>query len=232
MLNPSLSFHLWAALLGAGASALCASCLCPPCTEAPTGGGQATSGESATAASGDEVMIWDGETAGGKAQGWADCDDKPACKTKLGVASGEGVDGGAAVRFHGEGSKWIGMGWNWFGWWPKDAGIDISPYDTLRFSIRVVVTDPKHAPDPAGMTVGLRCSAGPKDSASVTLEKYLKNPGDGKWHEVEMPLAEFYKGKQGQAFDPKSAWELDLGTWAANPRTFDIYLDNIRVAKK
>ena len=78
---------------------------------------------------------------------------------KLGVASGDGVDGSQAVHFHGEGSKWIGMGWNWFGWWPKDAGTDISAYDTLQFSIRVVA-DAKNAPQPAGMTVALRCSAG------------------------------------------------------------------------
>lgn len=177
-------------------------------------------------------MIWDGDTVGGKAQGWSDCDDKPKCKTKLGPVAGEGVDGSMALHFHGEGPKWIGMGWNWFGWWPKDAGIDISPYDTLTFSMRVVSPDPKNAPTPASMTVALRCSAGEKNSASVSLEKYLKNPADGKWHEVSVPLAEFYKGKEGKLFDPKSAWELNFGTWASNSRTFDVYLDNIAVAKK
>jgi hypothetical protein len=177
-------------------------------------------------------MIWDGDTAGGKAQGWGDCDDKPACKTKLNVAAGEGVAGSAALHFHGEGKKWLGMGWNWHGWWPKNAGTDISPYDTFRFSIRVVVDDPKNVPEPAGMTVSMRCSAGEKNSASVSLDKFLKNPGDGKWHEVEIPLNQFYKGKEGKEFDPRSAWELNLGTWASASRKFDIYLDNIAVTKK
>jgi hypothetical protein len=212
-------------------------CLCPPCAEAPqaAGGGDAGGGAKsapATAATGDQLMVWDGDSVGGSAQGWADCDDKPGCKTKIGIASGEGVDGGAAVHLQGEGKKWIGMGWNWHGWWPKDAGTDISPYDTLRFDLRVVVADPKHAPEPSGMTVALRCSAGEKNSASVTLEKSLKNPGDGKWHAVEIPLAELYKGKEGQEFDPKSAWEMNLGTWAADSRSFDIYIDNISVTKK
>jgi len=94
------------------------------------------------------------------------------------------------------------------------------------------VPDPTHPPVAAAMTVGLRCSAGGKASASVTLENYLQNPEDGKWHDVELPLAELYKGQVGQAFDPKSVWEFNLGTWDPNPRAFDIYLDDIAVFKK
>jgi hypothetical protein len=56
--------------------------------------------------------------------------------------------------------------------------------------------------------------------------------GDAKWHEVEVPLAELYKGKEGQQFDPKTAWEFLLSTWASDTRTFDIYVDNIAVKKK
>jgi hypothetical protein len=82
------------------------------------------------------------------------------------------------------------------------------------------------------MNVGLRCGAGEKNSAGVTLERYLKNPGDGKWHDVEVPLSEFYKGKDGKAFDPHSAWEINLSSWQSDPRKFDIYVDNIRVEKK
>jgi hypothetical protein len=207
-------------------------CLCPPCAEAPgtatEGGGD---GPARVAAAGDSEVIWDGDTTGGSAQGWADCDAKPNCKATVGVADGEGVDGGKAVRFHGEGPKWIGMGWNWHGWWPKGAGTDISPYDTFTFSIRIVLDDPKQAPDPSGLSVALRCGKGEKNSANVTLEKYLKNPGDGKWHDVEIPLAQFYKGKEGQEFDPKSAWEINLSGWQSDPRKFDMYLDNIAVKK-
>lgn len=177
-------------------------------------------------------MIWDGDRTGGSAQGWADCDAKPGCKATVSVVDKEGVEGGKAVRFHGEGPKWIGMGWNWHGWWPKNAGTDLTPYDTFTFSIRVVVDDPKQAPDPSGLSVALRCSNGEKNSANVTLEKYLKNPGDGKWHDVEIPLQEFYRGKEGQEFDPKSAWEINLSGWQNDPRKFDIYLDNVGVAKK
>jgi len=177
-------------------------------------------------------LLWDGEDPKSTAKGWSDCEEKGSCTTKLEVASGEGVNGSAAVHFQGQGSRWIGMGWNWFGWWPKDAGSDISPYDTLTFSVRFVVPDPNNTPPPAALTVALRCSAGEKTSASVTLERYLQNPGDGKWHEIEIPLAEFYKGHEGEAFDPKSTWELNFGTWAPHQRSFDIYLDNITVLKK
>ncbi len=224
-------------------------CACPPCAaEAPTGapaqepsatedasGAAPASGAEAPASfapSGTKNLVWDGDGTGNTAKGWADCEDKGSCTTKVEVASREGVNGSAAVHFQGKGARWIGMGWNWFGWWPKDAGSDISPYDTLKFSLRVVVPDPNNAPPPAATTVALRCSAGEKTSASVTLERFLQNPGDGKWHDVEIPLAEFYKGNEGQAFDRKTAWELNLGTWAPHDRSFDIYVDDITVLKK
>lgn len=229
-------------------------CACPPCAEAPANapahapadvaqGKQPTAAEDSAnptnsaapasyAPSGTKNLLWDGDTTAGTAKGWADCEDKGSCTTKLEVASDKGVNGSAAVHFQGQGSRWIGMGWNWFGWWPKNAGSDISPYDTLKFSLRVVVSDPNNAPQPAAMTVALRCSAGEKTSASVTLERYVQNPGDGKWHDIEVPLAEFYKGDPGKSFDPKSTWELNLGTWAPHNRSFDIYLDNITVLKK
>lgn len=226
-------------------------CACPPCAEAPNGapgeaapdgagaGAAKTAGEAAAAdaekpasfaPSGTKNLLWDGDDPKSTAKGWADCEDKGSCTTKLEVQNGEGVNGSAAVHFQGQGARWIGMGWNWFGWWPKDAGSDISPYDTLTFSLRVVVPDPNNAPPPPMLTVALRCSAGEKTSSSVTLERYLQNPGDGKWHDIEIPLAEFYKGNTG--FDPKSTWELNFGTWAPHERSFDIYLDNITVLKK
>lgn len=224
-------------------------CACPPCAaEAPSGAApsepsdEAAAPDASTAAateapasfapSGTKNVVWDGEGAGSSAKGWADCEDKGSCTTKVEIASGEGVDGSTAVHFQGKGARWIGMGWNWFGWWPKDAGYDISPYDTLKFSLRVVLPDPNAAPPPATITVALRCSNGEKTSATVTLERFLENPGDGKWHEVEIPLAEFYKGNEGQAFDRKSVWELNLGTWSPHDRSFDIYVDNITILKK
>jgi hypothetical protein len=148
------------------------------------------------------------------------------------VDSEGGIDGSAAIHFHASGPKWIGMGWNWFGWWPENAGIDIRPYDVLRLSVRFEVEKPEFAPEPAAVTVGMVCSNGKKSSSSVSLERYLKNPADGKWHDVEIPLSEFYKGKEGKEFDPKTAWELTFGTWAGNTRTFDAYIDNISVHKK
>ena len=52
------------------------------------------------------------------------------------------------------------------------------------------------------------------------------------WHDVEIPLSEFYKGKEGKEFDPRSAWEMTFGAWSATPRNFDAYIDNITVYKK
>ncbi len=212
-------------------SFLVVGCICPPCPE-DAASAAAEDTPSAPVAAGDSRLIWDGDSAGSKADGWADCDTKPGCKATVAMDSSGGVDGSAGLHFHASGPKWIGMGWNWFGWWPENAGIDISGYDVLRFSLRFDVPKPADAPDPSAVTVALVCSNGKQGSASVALDRYLKNPGDGKWHEVEIPLSEFYKGKDGQKFDPKTAWELTFGTWAGSTRTFDAYIDNISVHKK
>jgi len=77
---------------------------------------------SAPAAVGSRLVIWNGDDTGGGAQGWASCDKTAECKTKLGPDSGSGVNGSTALKFHGEGPGWLGMGWNLFGWYPETAG--------------------------------------------------------------------------------------------------------------
>lgn len=205
-------------------------CICPPCncTVAAGGdGGGTTSSGSAVAATGDEYMLWDGEGAGESAKGWADCDKKPGCKGTVLPAPGKGKDDTTGLHFHGEGPGWIGFGWNFIGWWPEDGGIDISSYEKLSFDIKVVAESEEEAPDAGALNVALRCSKGKKDSESVTVKNYAPDIMDGEWHTVEIPLTEFAK----EEFDPATTWEIDISTWAQNPKKFDVYLDNIAVKK-
>jgi hypothetical protein len=209
-------------------------CVCPPCAAgaaaAPTaqGGGEAPAAANAPLAAGG--LIWNGDGAGEGAKGWADCDKKPDCKAKLEPTPGAGKDGSVGLKFEGEGAGFVGMGWNWFGWWPETGGTDVSGEKTLTFSIRIVAPSPDVAPDLNGTTLSLGCSKGKKNSASVPLGAYAKDALDGKWHQVTIPLADLQKG-EGKELDLKTVWEFRVGTWAASPRKFEIYVDDIAFGK-
>jgi hypothetical protein len=205
-------------------------CVCPPegcgAAAAPGGsdGGPATTKVSPT---GNRYVFWDGEGEGAAAKGWADCDKKPGCKGTLAPAPGQGMAKSTALLLHGEGPGWIGGGWNFFGWYPEDAGVDIRSYGKLTFSVRVVAESEELAPDPGAVNVGLRCSKTKKDSNAVPLKNYEPKLLDGQWHQLSIPLGEFTK----EEFDPGSTWEFVVSTWAGNPKKFDIYFDDIAVQK-
>lgn len=176
-------------------------------------------------------MIWDGDEAGTGAQPWESCDQKPACKVKVSVEPGAGTNGSNSLKLHGEGPGFIGMGWNLFGWYPQNAGFDISPYSHLTFQIRVEAKSVTDAPDPASVAVLLGCSSNTNDSADAPLEKYAKGFQDGKWHKVSIPIAAFKKGA-GAKFDLQSFWEFRLSVWSGSPRYFDIYVDDLAAEKQ
>jgi len=221
----------WLAVLASGA----AGCLCPPC---PTAGGGATAtaatatkGPSAAAAPGSRQMVWDGEGAGPGAQGWDACADPKVGCSKVGTAPGVGINNSTAIKLRGDGTGFLGMGWNLFGWYPENAGIDMTPYSHLTFQIRVDAKSPEVGPDPGSVGVLLGCSANKNDSATVPVERYAKGFADGKWHRVEIPISAFTKGA-GAKFDPQSFWEFRLATWSAAQRHFDIFIDDIALEKQ
>ena len=122
------------------------------------------------------------------------------------------------LKLHGDGSGWIGMGWNLFGWYPENAGIDLTPYSHLTFQIRVEAKSEGPVLDPGAVAVLLGCSRNKNDSATVPVERYVKGFTDGKWHKVYIPISAFVKGG-GAKFDLSSFWEFRIGTWSATPRT-------------
>jgi hypothetical protein len=200
-----------------------------PATAAAAGGGATAA--SPPAPTGSRLVLWDGDGAGAGAQGWESCDKKPDCEAKVGPDSSGGVNGSAGLKLHGVGPGFIGMGWNLFGWYPENAGVDLSQYSHLTFQIRVEAKSPEAAPDPGSVGVLLGCSHNKNDSATVTVERYAKGFTDGKWHKVEMPISAFVKGS-GAKFDLGSFWEFRIATWSGTPRNFDIFIDEIAAEKQ
>ena len=231
----TLSACAWLLLACAGT----VGCLCPPCPGAVAAGpaaaaapGAPNTTAAAPAASGSRLVLWDGDGSGSGAQGWDACDQKPGAGcSKVGSTPGVGTNGSTGLKLHGEGPGFLGMGWNLFGWYPENAGYDMTPYSHLTFQIRVEAKSPETAPEPGSVGVLLGCSKNKKDSATVPVEKYAKGFGDGKWHKVEIPVSAFTKGA-GAGFDAQSFWEFRLATWRGAPRHFDIYLDDIALEKQ
>jgi hypothetical protein len=230
MTSHSHSLLAWAC---AFASLGTAGCLCPPCPGKGVAAGPAPADDNAAApvAVGTRLVIWDGDEAGTGAQAWESCDQKPNCQSKVSVEVGAGIKGSNAVKFHGEGGGWIGMGWNLFGWYPANAGVDLTPYTHLTFQVRVEGKPPGTPVDPGAPAVLLGCSGNKNDSADAPFDKFAKGFGDGKWHKVSIPVSAFTKGK-GAKFDPHSFWEFRISTWSGNQRAFDIYIDDIAVEKQ
>jgi len=76
-------------------------------------------------------VVFDGDKLGENAKGWA----APGSGKATVAAQDKEVRtaGKKTVEFHAEGSQWMGVGWNWFGWYPEDSGTDISAYGSLSF---------------------------------------------------------------------------------------------------
>lgn len=200
-------------------------CVCPPCPGAATGGEAAAV---PVLAAGTRLVVWDGDgngIEGGKS--WADCDTKPECVASVTPTKGVGRDGTTGLVYRAKGPQWSGFGWNWFGWYPETAGTDIRGYDRVRFWLKVEAKSPELAPEAGSLAFTLGCSKGKKNSASATVSKYADSLLDGEWHEVVIPLADLYIGKEGAEFDPGSAWEFRLSSWNPTLRDFSVIVDDV-----
>jgi hypothetical protein len=189
-----------------------------------------TASSTASAASSDRLLVWDGDKAGG-GKGWSNCDKVDEhCKASIAKVAGVGVNASAGLRFHAEGPGWLGIGWNWFGWWPATAGTDVSAYGNLTFQIRVEGKTPDQAPNPDSVTVSLGCSSVKATTADVLVHKYMSDFADGQWHRVVVPIADMRQGA-GAQWDPKTTWEFRVGAWSDSPRDYNIYVDDIAFEK-
>ncbi len=178
-----------------------------------------------------QALVWNGEGVGSSAKSWTGCGKKDVpCRTTFVALPGVGHEGSTGLRLHGEGADWIGGGWNWFGWWPQNAGYDLSGFKRLTFWFRLEAKTPADAPDPAALTLMINASTGDKkQSEAVILTKYEPKAFDGNWHRIVIPLSDFLSGK-GAGFNAKNAWELGVSTWSNDEKNFNLYFDDLAFA--
>jgi hypothetical protein len=217
--------------LSLGCAALLSACLAPPgatrdgaaSRSAPRG----TSGATATAT--DVLWIWTGEPGHDGGSGWGSCQDEhTACSAKLRAAAGAGRDRSVGLHFSAEGPEWMGFGWNWFGWWPKEAGTDISRRNSLALAIRVA-GEPGQKPEPHTVTLALGGSAldGQDATGAIPIADFEPSFADGAWHDVTLPLAAMLRGS-GERFDTQRAWSFTIGAWNQGERKYEIFVDDVR----
>lgn len=165
-----------------------------------------------------KYIAWDGD-ARDVGSGWS---APQVANVSVKKSATETHDGKPALLFHVEEmGAYTGMGWNFFGYWPQDGSIDSTQYKDLSFWVKVK----SNGEGPNLLNVQLNCSATKKPSNNVQIPKYCKNYNDGEWHQVIIPLKDLEK----KNFDPKTVWEINIGQWSPNERSFDVYVADIEL---
>lgn len=166
-----------------------------------------------------DLMAWNGDDAAkGGGFHWPEKAGmaKPA-PTNEGARSGR-----TALKMHFEAVTNGGFGWNWHGWFPKEAGSDINAMAVLLFAIRV-----DGAAKPEALRVSLKSNNG-KASKDADILAICPAALDGKWHEVAVPMTSILPGGE---LDLAKAWEIVIAIGAKTDVTCDIHLDEIGFAK-
>ncbi|MGA2066763.1 MAG: SGNH/GDSL hydrolase family protein [Thermoguttaceae bacterium] len=161
-------------------------------------------------------IVFDGDKQGENAKGWV-----AAGSGKVTVAAQDKevrTPGRKTVEFHAAGKEWMGCGWNWFGWWPEDAGTDITAYKNLTFWAKLSATKKP------GMLTATLVSPGKKSSQAGNLLTYCPNLPDGKWHQLSIPIKELDSKNE---LDRTKVWEIMLGTWSQDEEDFSLFVDEI-----
>ena len=162
------------------------------------------------------IIVWDGDKFDDGAGWTAPTSDKITVKRQ----NKEAHNGEVSLEFHGEGTDWMGFGWNWHNWWPEDSGDDVTSFKYLVFWLKIT-----GAAKPTQWTVSLNCSSTKKQSASIEVMKDNPDLADGKWHRVTIRLADLCADHPD--FDIKKVWEIDMGEWCQDPVAFSAFVDEI-----
>lgn len=186
------------------------------------------SGASAPAA--DVLWVWTGEPGHDGGSGWDSCQDEASarCNTELRAVPGAGRERSVGLHFSAQGPEWMGFGWNWFSWWPKEAGTDISRRNSLALAIQLV-GEPGQRPEPHTVKLALGGSAldGHDATEAISIADFEPDFADGRWHDVTLPLGAMLRGK-GERFDTQRAWSFTIGAWNQGERKYEIFVDDVR----
>lgn len=164
------------------------------------------------------LVVWNGDDKNGGA-GWSGPQsDAVSIKPQELV----GRNNSSALVLSGEGEGWIGFGWNWHAWFPKDAGTDVSSYRSLVFWIRL------EGQQPESLKVRLSSSSSENPSKEVAFRHHALDIGNGQWQEIIIPFTDF---EWDSTFDTRKIWGLDITTWSGSPRSFRLLVDEIGFRK-
>jgi len=180
-----------------------------------------------TVATSQGIVIWDGDRYGLRASGWTAPKNDPKALT---VLADVGVDHSRGLVWRADGKDWIGFGWNWFSWFPENAGTNIAGFRWFVFTLRVVAASAAECPSPSSLSVALSSSrgTGKRLTRSVPLEPWgAAHLCDGEWHRMRVPLDELLNEAESQGFDQTKAWEFLMGQWSADRRLFTLYIDDV-----
>ena len=166
-----------------------------------------------------DLLVWNGDEEA-KGGGWLWPEQAPM--TKPAPAATAARVGKMGLAMHIEGVPTCGFGWNWFGWFPKEAGTDISAMGSLLLTIRV-----DGSVKPTALRVQVKSNDN-QGTAEVDLLPLYPTLCDGRWHEVAVPLATL---RASGKLDPTKAWELCIATSAPTAMTCDISIDEIGFSK-
>ncbi len=158
----------------------------------------------AVSAMAEEKVVWNAKDKIGKNQMW---------KTK---ATAEVADD--VLKISLTESEWSGVGLNWEGYWPEDAGIKVSDYKFL-------VLELKAEGNPDNLQIALKDNKH-KPSGSVEVKKYCpdnKLPSDFKT--IKIPIADLLTDKS--EFISGIAWELMVHMWSQDPKKMDVSIRKI-----
>ena len=163
-------------------------------------------------------VVFDGDKAGENAKGWADPPEKASVRRRTKKSASSARNG----RVPGKGTGWMGCGWNWFGWYPEDAGTDVSHYKNLRFWAKL--TGDKKPVLLSATLVANETEKDKKASEACSLFKYCAGLSDGKWHEIVIPISDLYVKKD---VNRTKVWEMMLGCWTEDEVNFTLFVDEI-----
>jgi len=165
-----------------------------------------------------KLLVWNGEQFAGGHPWLA----PPMPLNYFKAQTDEAKSGKTSMELRAECAGWVGGGWNWHGWYPSNAGTDVSAYANLTFWAKL------EGDHPNSMNVKINTSTG-RSTASVSIFDYVVNEGDltdGEWHEIIIPLADMTEG-EGAGFDAKKAWEIGFDSWAPQVRAFSMFVDDV-----
>ena len=172
----------------------------------------------------DTKVIWDGDRTFPKAFGYSD----PKDKNSFAPQTDEVHQGKVAIELRVTAVKGqsVYSGWNWHGWWPDDAGEDITPYTHFVFWMKVEKGKKIDRVD-----VALSSSKPRARSPLVDVSRFCPAAFDGAWHEVAIPVGEFIS--EDNNFGRKKAWEMNVEVHAdAAQVPYSIYFDDIALDKR